>query len=430
MTDAVEFQDKSRAYGKFNHQFNAIYYALQDPSKKIEHAALPASLLAMVQAFVRHDLDVNFAIESSHFMNNMPMWFASMCLAEEIKFGASTIKARVQAVASLWKLFEPLSLNFQSPSQQSLTGRALHGCYYGTVNLMRHRDKHVEEGISPPLNNAIPRRNAKKLTAMAIELMDQLYAEDPNVNRCSAMNGVTPLMVASALTNIECMTWLIERGADVNARDARSGATPIMHALDSKYGIGDFGDRMNVAEALRLLMDHGADIDIVSSTQEDFGRLVLNCKALKGEERAFYKNFWKEHKAKPGKSKDTGTKQELQQKYLCEGIISARDIQQLHSESELFYWPYPRIYATLIDLVVSRGALKFTVQDMTRFVDASWNGISMSEPRRDFSPKMVEKQLNKFVVGGIKRGLNLHRDEQGIFHILSATREPHVVAVR
>jgi Ankyrin repeats (3 copies) len=430
MSDVLEFQDRSPAYDKFNHDFDAIYDALQDPTKKSEHAQLHTALVAMVLAFVRHDLNVNAAVESNHFMNKTPIWFASMCLAEEIKFGASTLKARTQAVSPLWKVLAPLPLSFQFPGNHSLTVRALHGGYYATATLIWRRDTQIKESIAPPLNNAIPRRSAKKLTVMAIEFMDQLHEADKNVNRASTMNGVTPMMVASALTNIECMTWLIERGADVNARDTRSGATPIMHALDSKFGIGDFSDRKHIAQALKLLIDHGADLHAVSSTQEDFGRLVLNCKALKGEDRAFYKHFWKTYKAQPAKEPGAVKKQELERTYLCEGVVSPADIQELHRSTDLLYLPYPALYHHLIRLLESRGVLKLTHHDIARLADPAWNGVVLGDLRRDFSPKSVEKQLNKFAVGGIKRGLNLHRDESGVFHILSDSRKPRVIAVR
>jgi hypothetical protein len=321
-------------------------------------------------------------------------------------------------------------LSFQFPGNHSLTGRALHGGYYATATLIWRRDTQIKDSIAPPLNNAIPRRFAKKLTAMAIEFMDQLHDVGKNVNSASAMNGVTPMMVASALTNIECMTWLIERGADVDARDARSGATPVMHALDAKFGIGDFSDRKNIAQALKLLIDHGADLHAVSSTQEDFGRLVLNCKALKGEDRAFYKDFWKAFKAQPAKAPVAGKKQELKRtSLLCEGIVSPADIQELHRSTDLLYLPYPALYHHLIRLLESRSVLKFTSHDIARLADPAWNGVALDDLRRDLSPKSVEKQLNKFVVGGIKRGLNLHRDASGLFHILSYSREPHVIAV-
>jgi hypothetical protein len=67
---------------KFNQDFNAIYSALQDPAKKSGHAQLHATLVAMLIAFVRHDPNVNVPIESNHFMNKTPIWFASLCLAE------------------------------------------------------------------------------------------------------------------------------------------------------------------------------------------------------------------------------------------------------------------------------------------------------------------------------------------------------------
>ena len=74
------------------------------------------------------------------------------------------------------------------------------------------------------------------------------------------MTGGTLLHLALEFDDIDVARWLIERGADVNARAAigaegSEGHTPIFHAvvnLASGMGLDDD------AKA-RLLLDHGAD---------------------------------------------------------------------------------------------------------------------------------------------------------------------------
>src|SRR5262245_15825509 len=60
--------------------------------------------------------------------------------------------------------------------------------------------------------------------------------------------GITPLMAAAETGSVEAMKLLIDRRADVNAKNA-SGATALMWSVtDSKK--------------VRLLLDHGADVDV------------------------------------------------------------------------------------------------------------------------------------------------------------------------
>ena len=69
------------------------------------------------------------------------------------------------------------------------------------------------------------------------------------------MSGVTLLHLALEFDDIEPGRWLIERGADVNARATGDGHTPLFHTVvNLASGMGHHDD----AKA-RLLLDHGAD---------------------------------------------------------------------------------------------------------------------------------------------------------------------------
>ena len=70
------------------------------------------------------------------------------------------------------------------------------------------------------------------------------HGADPNVER---ENGETPLMTAARLGQVDLMRLLLEGGADPNAREKRFGQTTLMWAGGNP-------------EAVRLLLDHGADV--------------------------------------------------------------------------------------------------------------------------------------------------------------------------
>ncbi len=73
---------------------------------------------------------------------------------------------------------------------------------------------------------------------------------DPNVAR---ENGETPLMTAARLGRLDVMKMLLARGAAVNARDRKFGQTALMWAAGRP-------------DAVRLLVDHGADVRAATNT--------------------------------------------------------------------------------------------------------------------------------------------------------------------
>lgn len=73
---------------------------------------------------------------------------------------------------------------------------------------------------------------------------------DPNQGR---ENGETPLMTAARLGQLDVMKMLLQRGATVNARDKKFGQTALMWAAGKP-------------DAVRLLVEHGADVRVATNT--------------------------------------------------------------------------------------------------------------------------------------------------------------------
>jgi len=70
-------------------------------------------------------------------------------------------------------------------------------------------------------------------------------------------DGITPLMVAAEIGSLDAMKMLIDRRADINAKNT-SGSTALMWSVTDP-------------KKVRLLLDHGADVNVVARS----GRTAL-----------------------------------------------------------------------------------------------------------------------------------------------------------
>jgi ankyrin repeat protein len=104
---------------------------------------------------------------------------------------------------------------------------------------------------------------------------DQMEIVELLVDRGADLDGRTasevPLInIAAEVGSTQMLAYLLEKGADVDAR----GGT--MHALSMKWDDHDqtpliWAVRLKQADAVRFLLDHGADADL----QDDTGRTAL-----------------------------------------------------------------------------------------------------------------------------------------------------------
>ncbi|KAF8495913.1 hypothetical protein F5888DRAFT_1924915 [Russula emetica] len=127
---------------------------------------------------------------------------------------------------------------------------ALAGEHFQTADLLRHNgaDPHVQGHLkTTPLHSAAYVEN--------FEVVQKLIEYDADID-AGDREGWTPLSWASRGHHFKdgsVLRFLLEHGADVNARADDDGFTPLHRA--SSYG---------ALEVVRLLLEHGADVEAVS----------------------------------------------------------------------------------------------------------------------------------------------------------------------
>ena len=73
-----------------------------------------------------------------------------------------------------------------------------------------------------------------------LQRVRELLAMSPALANAKDREGATPLHYAAFNGNQELARFLVEQGADVNARDDRFGATPAGWAIEYLRGLGGF----------------------------------------------------------------------------------------------------------------------------------------------------------------------------------------------
>src|SRR5437667_935812 len=93
---------------------------------------------------------------------------------------------------------------------------------------------------------------AAAAAANAAETLRRLLAQGHAADETDEL-GITPLMWAARCDALAAMAVLLDRGADVNARDTRNRWTPLLHAVHTQR-----------PAAVRLLLERGADPNLAA----------------------------------------------------------------------------------------------------------------------------------------------------------------------
>ena len=122
----------------------------------------------------------------------------------------------------------------------------------------------------PPLAPRVPRTPAEALHAAVrtgnLDEVERLVSSGAPVDARDAL-GSTPLLDAAWLGKFEIAEFLIQHGADVNARHAEAGSTPLVYSVLTGR-----------AHLVRLLLRSGAH---VSGEYRD-GQTLLHVAAARG----------------------------------------------------------------------------------------------------------------------------------------------------
>lgn len=89
----------------------------------------------------------------------------------------------------------------------------------------------------------------------ALNLLIDTY--DMNIDETD-MYGATSLHNAAANNNIDAITLLLDNGANINARERYNNFTPLQWAIEC-----------GMVEATELLIDRGADTDVITEKGKD-----------------------------------------------------------------------------------------------------------------------------------------------------------------
>lgn len=88
-----------------------------------------------------------------------------------------------------------------------------------------------------------------------VKKLKALLAQDPALIQEEGLWGRTPLHAAAEAGQVDCVRFLIEQGAEVDARDGLHSWTPLFSALH----LIDYYDSKSKLACARLLLEHGAD---------------------------------------------------------------------------------------------------------------------------------------------------------------------------
>jgi len=157
--------------------------------------------------------------------------------------------------------------------------------------LARHNARVHSDAISVHFPSGVARGNIFKAALEGkLELLQEHVAGGASVN-ATQKDGLTPLFLAARAGHYQVCRWLLEHGAEVDAKCTRNKITALWAAV--------VNDDLEVA--CLLIVDHGADTHVRSSTGASmFG--LLNYHSCTRIRERFPLEFWY-----PGKKELSGT---------------------------------------------------------------------------------------------------------------------------
>lgn len=133
-------------------------------------------------------------------------------------------------------------------------GPLLAGLFEGMIVIMLL----VASGCTPSIHDAIARGN--------VEVVKSLLDKDPDLVKAVDGKGKTPLHSAVTYKRMDVMELLLDKGADIGARDI-TGMTPLHVAA-----------MLGRSDEAKWLLEHGADPEV----KDDYGDMPIHTAAIFG----------------------------------------------------------------------------------------------------------------------------------------------------
>ncbi|KAI8925807.1 ankyrin repeat-containing domain protein [Entophlyctis helioformis] len=162
-----------------------------------------------------------------------------------------------------------------------------------------------------------------------LPVAQQILESGANVNLSGSPMGFTPLMFAAASGSTDLVTFLLQNGAECNAQNKLNGWTAVMYAVNNlsleagdqahsgasggasiakRWFSSDSGTLWRGVDAVRMLLDFGADIDIKNWADQRAADIA----SIKSKECGdVFAKLCKERRSRAGQSTETSNLQQL-----------------------------------------------------------------------------------------------------------------------
>lgn len=365
--------------------YNQVYSDVIDKSTKSIKQKKIEMLFDSFLYLVECGLDIN-TIERKHYLDVHTWWYSLIRLAELTVKNEKSYKKRFEYIKVCLEKFSHCNLITSPVYGRCLTGWACISESWGVAGNLLEIDDYIENSVPNIYSDAVVESKQFARINLGLEFMDSIWERYKKIDEESNQTldfdgykevvrrylGCSPLIIASAFTNVEQVSWLISKGADVNCTDVLAGASPIFHVLNKKLGVGNDGNRKRAKETLDLLFENGANINLLPKTGEDFWRQLVNSKSLKGEDREYYKKYYKEHK----EIKTNNTPSEKKKLFSLGELITPRDIRKLDSQTDFLSFPNIDLLIVLISYLFEKGIKEFSSFDICTIISQEWSGVN------------------------------------------------------
>jgi ankyrin repeat protein len=251
------------------------------------HEAAKAGNLEMVKQLVASGADVNARDTNEETPLHKAIWNGHFEVAKYLVDKGADVNARGPTGATplmyacragiMWTFSRPLSGTFtvERPSPQISESDSFP--YDGQLEIVKYllvqgaRLDLGNENGSTPLHEASDNGY--------VEIVRFLVEAGANVNAKTKSDGETPLISAATDGYVQTVKSLLDKGAEVNLRTTQNGLTPLMLSANRGH-----------AEVVRLLLERGADPNIKDKSGNDALKVTTDAQIIEMLKKAGHRS--------------------------------------------------------------------------------------------------------------------------------------------